>query len=39
MVWLAFDMSIALGGLALIGLGRWLYDMAQHRQTSHRQID
>lgn len=39
MVWLAFDMSIALGGLALIALGRWLFDLALHRQTEQRRID
>jgi hypothetical protein len=39
MVWLAFDMSIALSGLVLLGFGRWLFDLAQHRQPEHRHID
>lgn len=39
MVWLAFDMSIALSGLVLLGFGRWLFDLAQRPEANHRRID
>ncbi|MDB5343517.1 MAG: hypothetical protein JWP89_1894 [Schlesneria sp.] len=39
MVWLAFDMSIAISGLALLALGRWLFDLAQRRNPDHRRVD
>jgi hypothetical protein len=39
MVWLAFDMSIALSGLVLLAFGRWLFDLARHHQRDHRHID
>jgi hypothetical protein len=34
MVWLAFDLSIALSGLVLLGFGRWLFDLAQRQHAA-----
>lgn len=35
MVWLAFDLSIALGGFTLLALGRWIIDVVEARIRSH----
>ena len=37
MVWLAFDLSVALGGFALLALGRWIIDVVKARVSTNQQ--
>ena len=39
MVWLAFDIGLAAGGLALLVLGRWLLDLTLPKPSDHRISD